>query len=108
MTRIVAATSTNAPEMSAVLFAGILLVVTLGYVGGYAVACWLKPFTACHRCDGTGTRAPGLMDRLRRRHPQPRALRGRPDCGRCRGTGLRLRIGRRIFNHFRRLRRAAQ
>jgi hypothetical protein len=103
VTLAVAATSTNVPVMSAILFAGIILFVTVRY----ALKCWVKPFTACHRCDGTGTRAPRLIDRLRRRIPRPRALRGRPDCGHCRGTGLRLRIGRRVFNHFRRIRRVA-
>lgn len=101
MTPIMAATSTNAPEMSAVLFAGIALIVAVGYAG----TCYVKPFTACHRCKGSGTAPPTLWQRLRRRTTKPRALRGRPDCRRCSGTGLRLRIGRRTFNHFRRLRR---
>ncbi len=103
MTLILAATSTNAPEMSVILFAGIILFVT----AGYALACWVRPFTLCSRCDGTGTSADrGLTDRLRHRRPvRPRAPRGRRDCPRCRGTGLRLRIGRRLHNHFARLHR---
>ncbi|MEU4772814.1 hypothetical protein [Micromonospora sp. NPDC023644] len=101
MTPVMAATSANAPEMSKVLFAGIALIVAIGYAG----ACYVKPFTACHRCKGSGTAPPTWWQRLRRRAVNPRALRGRPDCRRCSGTGLRLRIGRRVFNHFRRLRR---
>lgn len=104
MTSITAATSTNTPEMSVVLFAGIPLFVTFGY----AARCWLKPFAVCHRCKGTGTAPATTMDRLRGRATSPRALRGRPDCRHCRATGLRLRIGRRLFNHVRRIRRAAR
>ncbi|WP_433530368.1 hypothetical protein ACQPYA_30085 [Micromonospora sp. CA-263727] len=89
--------------MSVVWFAGIALLVAVGY----AAACYVRPFTACHRCKGTGTAPPRLWDRLRRRITHPRALRGRPDCRRCTGTGLRLRIGRRAVNYVRRLRRHA-
>ncbi|WP_091644607.1 hypothetical protein [Micromonospora pallida] len=89
--------------MSVVLFAGIALIVAVGYAG----ACWVRPFTACKRCTGTGIAPPRLWERLLRRTTRPRALHGRPDCRRCTGTGLRLRIGRRAFNHFRRLRRQA-
>lgn len=101
MTPIVAATSTNTPEMSVVLFAGIALIVAVGYAG----ACYVKPFTACHRCKGSGTAPATWWQRLSRRTTRPRALRGRPDCRRCTGTGLRLRIGRRVFNHIRSIRR---
>lgn len=99
MTLTMAATSTNMPEMSLVLFAGIILFMTLGYIA----RCWLRPFTVCDRCRGTGTAPTTTMDRLRGRSPRPRALHARPDCRRCRGTGLRLRIGRRLYNHFRRI-----
>jgi hypothetical protein len=101
MTLTTAATSTNMPEMSVVLFAGIALFVTVGY----AVGCWIKPFTVCHRCAGSGTAAPTTLDRLRGRVTSPRALRGRPDCRHCRGSGLRLRIGRRLVNHIHRIHR---
>ncbi|MDP9797452.1 hypothetical protein J2S43_005964 [Catenuloplanes nepalensis] len=106
MTLILAATSTNAPEMSVILFAGIAVFAT----AGYALACWVKPFTRCGRCDGTGTSAPRpVRDRLRGHRPvRARAPRGAADCPRCRGTGLRLRIGRRLHNHLTRLRRAAR
>ncbi|WP_309232096.1 hypothetical protein [Micromonospora tarensis] len=103
MTLTVVATSTNTPGMSAVWFAGFALIVAVGYAG----ACYVKPFTACHRCKGTGTAPPPAWRRVLRRTTSPRALRGRHDCRRCTGTGLRLRIGRRVVNHFRRLRRHA-
>ena len=103
MTPIEAATSTNMPEMSAVLFVVFVLIVAVGY----GAACYVRPFTACNRCKGSGMAPPRLWDRLRRRTIRARALRGRPDCRRCTGTGLRLRIGRRAFNHFRRIRRQA-
>ena len=52
-------------------------------VAGYLAKCWLFPFTACQHLDT--------------RH----AWR----CRHCQGTGLRLRTGRRLINHFRSLRR---
>jgi hypothetical protein len=104
VTHTVAATSTNAPGTFAVLFAGFVLFVTLGY----AVECWIKPFTHCHRCHGTGDSPRRLTDRLRYGPAgRPRAARARPACPHCRGTGLRLRIGRRVYNHLSRIRRDA-
>ena len=104
MTPILAATSTNTPEKSVIpliLFAGIVTV-------GYGLACWLKPFTHCHRCGGVGTSRRTLWDRLRYGpKPPARAARAHPDCPRCRGTGLRLRIGRRVANRARRAHRNA-
>ena len=81
--------------MPTILITLFLPIVTLGYVG----VCWLKPFTHCDRCKGSGTSPTRLSDRLRyRMSPTPRAVRGLPDCPRCRGTGLRLRLGRRAYN----------
>jgi hypothetical protein len=57
-----------------------LLAVTLGY----AMACWVTPFARCRWCSRD--------DRKKARH-----------CRWCRGTGLRLRIGRRVWNLWRRL-----
>ncbi|WP_432838925.1 hypothetical protein [Dactylosporangium sp. CA-092794] len=79
-----AATATHDPAVTG-LFVVALIVVTFGY----AVACWLWPFTACRRCHGTGKR---------------RALFGGPAfglCRRCDGTGRRLRPGRRVINYLR-------
>ena len=54
----------------------------------YFMLCWIKPFRACRKCDGRGRLATPL-GRLTRQ------------CRRCRGTGLRLRIGRHAINHYR-------
>lgn len=59
--------------------------VTLGYLG----MCLVWPFTACRRCGGAG------------QHHGP--FGGIRLCGHCDGTGLRLRLGRRIWNALRRL-----
>jgi len=105
VTATLAATSTNTPEMPVILFATFILFVALGY----ALACWVKPFTHCHRCEGTGEGPRRWTDRLRYgQRPKQRAARSRPSCPHCRGTGLRLRIGRRAYNHLSRIRRNAQ
>jgi hypothetical protein len=102
MTLTAAATSTDPPLPTLARIVLIVLIVTVGY----ALACWLKPFTHCHRCAGHGTSTRTLTDRLRYGPaPKPRAARGRPDCPRCRGTGLRLRIGRKAVNRLIRLHR---
>jgi hypothetical protein len=102
VTLTVAATSTNTPGMSVIPFILFALIVTVGY----GLACWLKPFALCHRCKGKGSSARRLSDRLRYGPAgKPRAARSLPDCPRCRGTGLRLRIGRRAANHLIRLHR---
>jgi hypothetical protein len=103
VTLTVAATSTNPPEMPVILFAGFALIVTVGY----GLKCWIRPFTDCHRCHGTGGSPRRLLDRWRRHPGRPRAARALPTCPRCRGTGLRLHIGRRLYNHLSRLRRQA-
>lgn len=102
MTLIAAATSTNTPDKSPFLFILFVLIVT----ACYGLACWLKPFALCHRCKGKGNSARRLTDRLRYGPAgKPRAARSQPDCPHCRGTGLRLRIGRRAANHLTRLHR---
>jgi hypothetical protein len=59
--------------------------VTLGYL----MMCAIWPFKACRRCDGIGMfHGPFGGIRL---------------CGICDGTGLRLRLGRRMWNAFQRL-----
>jgi hypothetical protein len=63
-----------------------IILITLGYVA----ACAYKPFAPCGKCDGNG----------KTRKPRGRVWRR---CRRCRGTGLRLRWGRRIYNVVRRL-----
>jgi len=51
----------------------------------YALTCWLWPFSACLRCHGD----------KRTRSPSGRSWRR---CRRCKGTGQRLRVGRRVMN----------
>jgi hypothetical protein len=66
----------------------VLAVVLLLWLAGYLLACTLWPFAACQRCDGG-----------KRRSPSGRAWR---KCRRCKGSGARLRIGRRAINWVRR------
>ncbi|MBB5871979.1 DnaJ-class molecular chaperone [Allocatelliglobosispora scoriae] len=63
------------------------IVVTLGY----AALCAVSPYARCRRCHGTG-------------HVKAFPRRSRP-CGSCRTEGLKLRHGRRVANHLRRLHR---
>lgn len=55
----------------------------------YAVSCWWFPLGHCHCCKGAGrhSRKDGKVFR---------------DCRWCRGSGRRWRIGRRVWNFFRR------
>jgi len=57
------------------------------WAGGYAVLCAVKPFAPCRKCAGVGEV---------QRFGKPRA------CPRCRGRMLRLRVGRRAHNAWRR------
>lgn len=57
------------------------------WLGGYAVLCAARPFAACRKCDGTGE-----VERFRKVRT----------CPRCRGRKLRLRVGRRAHNRWRR------
>jgi hypothetical protein len=79
-----AATATTTAGATGVLLA-ILTAVTLCYL----LACWLYPFSACHRCRGSGKRRSPLGGRSFRL------------CPRCHGTGRRLRIGRHVMNYLR-------
>ena len=69
---------------------GLFILATLG--GGYVLACIGWPYRSCRRCHGAGhTRAP--------------LGRGLRLCARCGATGRRLRLGRRLWNRYQRLRR---
>lgn len=57
------------------------------WLGGYAVLCAIRPFGPCRRCHGLGT-----VERFRKERT----------CPRCRGKRLRLRVGRRAHNAWRR------
>jgi hypothetical protein len=76
----------------------VWLIVAAAVAGSamyYLGSCWLWPFRKCWVCDGTSKHS----RRDRKVH--------RP-CRWCRGSGRRLRIGRRIWNHFRGKQEAAR
>ena len=83
----VAATSLGAatPDHGRIPAVLILAVVVALWAGGYLLACWIWPYRACPTCEGSG----------KRRSPSGKAWRR---CRRCKGTGARLRIGRRVYN----------
>ena len=54
---------------------------------GYALLCWMKPFGPCRKCRGLG---------------QVTRFGKARTCPRCRGRRLRLRVGRRAHNAWRR------
>ena len=83
-------------ELIAMTAAGIALTVVVAGVigGGYLLACRIWPFTGCPRCDALG----------RIHSPGGKSWR---ECRKCKGTGRRLRIGRRLWNHHERTRRNA-
>jgi hypothetical protein len=56
--------------------------VTLGYLG----LCRISPFGRCRKCSGTGRITTGKRRMTRK------------DCRRCRGYGIRLRLGRHLLN----------
>jgi hypothetical protein len=69
---------------------GLLIFVTLG--GGYVLACIGWPYRTCRVCHGAG-------------HTRALLGRGLRLCARCGATGRRLRLGRRLWNRYQRLRR---
>jgi hypothetical protein len=74
----------------------LILTITLGY----ALLCTASPFGTCRRCHG--------QPPARRRALTPARILGggspyRRVCRRCHGSGIRLRLGRRLYNHLRRL-----
>lgn len=67
-----------------------MTLLLLGLVG-YALLCWMKPFAPCRKCHGIG--------RIER-FGKPRM------CPRCHDHKLRLRVGRRLHNAWRRTHQA--
>ncbi|MEU4371828.1 hypothetical protein [Micromonospora chersina] len=59
----------------------------LGYALCYLTVCAASPWGRCRRCHG------------RRYHRT--AIGTRRDCRRCDGTGIRVRLGRRLINYIR-------
>lgn len=69
----------------------------------YAALCAWRPLVRCSSCRGALLR--------RRRGPRWLAIladrfRGPALCRRCRGRGVRIRLGRRAYDHLRRLQKA--
>ncbi|MEV0727714.1 hypothetical protein [Polymorphospora sp. NPDC050346] len=66
--------------------AAVLATLTLaGYAAWYVALCVIAPFGRCRYCTGR-------RNRLDRRHR---------DCLACDGTGRRVRLGRRLYEHLR-------
>ncbi len=74
--------------------ATVLLIVTI-VVGFYLFTCLVWPFGKCRRCKGVG----------KFKSPFGNAFR---HCGKCDGSGLRVRLGRHVINHVRAVRGAGQ
>ncbi|MGW2367134.1 hypothetical protein ACWCZ5_16320 [Streptomyces sp. NPDC001667] len=70
-----------------------LIVTALLAAACYGLLCACSPFGGCRRCRGLGYKL--TTDR-----------KGRPkrnrNCPRCNGTGMRIRIGRRLYSATRR------
>lgn len=72
---------------------GPIVLIGLFVTISYIATCAVWPFKACRRCHGSG----------KLRSPLVKAIRL---CPRCEATGLRIRIGRHVWNRLRRVRRA--
>lgn len=69
--------------MPPVLLLGLAVIAV-----AYAFTCLADPFTDCGRCGGRG-------------YPTTkRGIRSGYKCSRCKGTGKRLRTGRRLMNQI--------
>jgi hypothetical protein len=75
------ATAEASPWIGRLICAGLVLAVLIGY----PAACAFWPFTSCRKCEGNG--------KLR----SPSRKNWRP-CRRCKATGTRVRLGRRVMN----------
>jgi hypothetical protein len=69
-----------------------IIVAAAIIVAIYAGLCAARPYTRCSRCAGLGSHR-GVILRNRMR-----------PCRWCSGRGARLRYGRRVWNHFARIR----
>lgn len=65
----------------------LLVLAAVVWLAGYAAAVRWWPYVACRKCSGAS----------KLRSPSGKAWR---ICTRCRGTGRRLRLGRRVLNAF--------
>ncbi|WP_112248091.1 hypothetical protein [Kribbella monticola] len=74
--------------------ATVVLIVIVA-VAFYLLTCLIWPFGKCRRCKGVG----------KFKSPFGKAYR---HCGKCEGSGLRVRLGRHVINHMRAVRGAGQ
>ena len=68
------------------LLARLLLIIAAAYAAWYLLKCVVAPWGVCRRCDGKR-----YLGRFIRR-----------PCPRCRGYGIRVRVGRRLYRYLRR------
>ncbi|WP_112248799.1 hypothetical protein [Kribbella monticola] len=73
--------------------ATVALIVTVS-IAFYLFTCLVWPFGKCCRCKGAG----------KFKSPFGNAYR---HCGKCEGSGLRVRVGRKVINYYRRTRAGA-
>jgi DnaJ-class molecular chaperone len=71
--------------LTATVAAGVGVLASVVYAG----SCWLFPYRHCPRCRGDG--------KIRRTDSKVFRL-----CRKCQGTGRTLRVGRRLWNWWRR------
>jgi hypothetical protein len=69
-----------------------LALTGLVVLAGYAITCLIWPYANCRRCHGSGKLWSPFGDRRYRY------------CRRCHHTGMRLRLGRRLWVRWRDLR----
>jgi hypothetical protein len=81
MTPVIAAASTHTGDSGAILIAALFAAVT------YLISCAIWPFRSCRNCGGLG----------RFRSPSGRAWR---NCHACKGTGGKVRLGRRVWTYL--------
>ncbi|MET7731606.1 hypothetical protein ABZT02_09575 [Streptomyces sp. NPDC005402] len=69
----------------------LAMIALILWAVSYAALCWAKPFAPCRKCHGIGQ-----IERF-----------GKPRmCPRCHDEKLRLRVGRRMHNAWRRTHQA--
>lgn len=67
----------------------VVVLIAAGWAVYYTSSCLFWPYANCRRCKGNGKARAMWGGKAFRR------------CGRCGGTGRRLRLGRRLFNLLR-------
>lgn len=65
----------------------VLALAVVGVPAAYLISCRIWPYGNCRTCHGTS----------KLHSPTGRAFR---PCRRCRSTGRRLRVGRRVLNYM--------